>query len=185
MRASHSYAPIRSIARAMSGQGTMGTVSMQGYSTTSAPRSRSRPARVPARSLGRVTTTRLPFRGSLSNQSNRSPRAHTLPKTLMAGAPTRSAAAFSARVAAVASTRRCMGVVPCSTMDAGVSGSIPAATSPAQMALRLVTPMRNTRVPPVRTRASKSMSRGFPSRAWPVMMWSEEVKSRWVTGMPP
>ena len=40
-------------------------------------------------------------------------------------------------------------------------------------------------VPFVRTRASKSMSRAFPALAWPVTMWREEVKSRWVTGMPP
>ena len=34
--------------------------------------------------------------------------------------------------------------------------------------------MRKTRVPFVRTRASKSMSSSFPARWWPVTMWREE-----------
>ena len=104
---------------------------------------------------------------------------------LMAGLSTFPSAAVWARVATVASSRRWAGVVPRSTIAAGVSGSMPAFKSPSQMSGRLLTPMRKTRVPLVRTRASKSMSRALPARAWPVTMWREEVKSRWVTGMPP
>ena len=169
----------------MAGQGQMGWVRMQGYSKTSAPRSRSRRASVPVRSLGRVTTTRRPFRGRASNQSNSSARAHTGPKMLTAGLSTRPSSARPARVDRVPLSRRWAGVVPRSTRAAGVSGSMPAARSPAQSSGRLATPIRKTRVPPVRTRASKSMSRAFPALAWPVTMWREEVKSRWVTGMPP
>ena len=168
-----------------SGQGSRGTVEMQGYSHTSAPSERRRPDRVPARSFGRVTTTVLPFRGRRSNQSNCSARAHTCPTTMTAGLFTPASAARRGRSARVALVRRWAGVVPLSTVAAGVSGAMPASSRPRQMAGRADTPMRNTRVPPVRTRASKSMSSSLPERWWPVTMWREEQQSRWVTGMPP
>ena len=76
------------------------------------------------------------------------------------------------------------GQVPFSMTAAGISGAIPASSSPRQILGRLLTLIRNTRVPPVRRRASKSMCSSAPARAWPVMMWTEEQKSRWVTGMP-
>ena len=148
----------------------MGTVSMQGYSSTSAPKVRKRSDRVPARSLGRVTTIFFPLRGSASNQSKDSARAHTGPTMLTAGLSTPLALAVSGSAATVALNRRWPGVVPRSTMAAGVAGSMPAPTSPAQMSGRLETPMRKTRVPLVRTSASKSMSRALPARAWPVTM---------------
>ena len=163
----------------------MGTVAMQGYSHTSAPSARRRADRVPARSRGRVTTTRFPLRGRWSNQSNWSARAHTPPTTMTAGLWTAAASAARGSSARDALTRRWAGVVPRSTTAAGVSGAIPASSSPAQMVGRADTPMRKTRVPPVRTRASKSMASSFPARWCPVTMCREEQQSRWVTGMPP
>ena len=52
------------------------------------------------------------------------------------------------------------------------------------MAFKAVTPMRNTNVPLVRTRASKSMSRGWSFFLWAVMICTEEAQSLWVTGIP-
>ena len=84
----------------------------------------------------------------------------------------------------VADTRFCPAVVPCCKIDAGISGLIPASSSPAQMSRSALTPIRNTSVPPVFTSAAKSRSRGCPARLCPVMMCSDDTASRWVTGMP-
>ena len=158
----------------MAGQGRMGSVSMQGYSHTSAPRERSFSERAPARSRGRVTRIRWPRRGRRSNQHSRGARAQTSPTTMTAGLRMPMAAERSGRVRNVASHRRWALVVPFSTAAAGVSGAMPAWSSPSARAGRAATPMRKTRVPPLRTRASKSMMRGLPERWWPVMMWTEE-----------
>ena len=84
----------------------------------------------------------------------------------------------------MAITFRCLGSVPRSMTAAGISAAIPAASRPLQIMGRAVTPMRNTSVPPVRRRASKSIFSSVPALAWPVMMCTEEQKSRWVTGIP-
>ena len=130
---------------------------MQGYSVTSAPSSRSCPARLPLRSAGRVITTRFPFRGRRSNQSKRSDRPQTLPTTMMAGLLMQALRAASGSFSRVETTFRWLGRVPRSTTAAGMDGSIPASSSPRQIIGREVTPIRKTSVPPVRRSASKSM----------------------------
>ena len=125
---------------------------MAGSSTTSAPSSRSRAVKVPARRRGRVTKNRLPKRGRRSAQAKGSDSRQTPPTTITDGA-SRSRAA-SGRVSRVATTRLCPAVVPRWRAAAGMSGAIPASISPRHSAGRAPTPMRNTRVPPMRTRAS-------------------------------
>ena len=157
---------------------------MQGYSVTAAPRARSFSERAPMRSLGRVTTISLPFKGKASNQSNFSESVQTLPTTMMAGLSILASAAAWGSAPRVEMRLRWRGVVPRSMTAAGISASMPASKSPWQMAGSAVTPMRKTKVPPVRFKASKSMVSLAPALAWPVMIWRDEQKSRWVTGMP-
>ena len=147
---------------------------MQGNAVTFAPRALSFPQREPLRSAGRVTITSRPFRGRLSNQSKLSDRLHTLPTTMMAGLTMFASSAARGSFSSVDTTFRCRGRVPLSITAAGVSGDIPAACNPWQISGRVLTPMRNTSVPPARHSASKSMHSGTPARAWPVMMWTEE-----------
>ena len=103
---------------------------------------------------------------------------------MMAGLSIRAAWAAWGSSPRVETSFRCLGVVPRSTTAAGMAGSIPAFKSPSQIIGRAVTPIRNTRVPRVRQRASKSIFNSAPALAWPVMICSDEQKSRWVTGMP-
>ena len=159
-------------------------MAMAGSSSTSAPCLRSFKAMADTNSLGLVTSTLQPARGSFSYQANSSAREQTRPTTMMAGVPMPARAASSSRVEMVATTRLWPAVVPCCRMAAGISGSMPALLSPARMSGIAVTPMRKTRVPSVRTRASKSMFSSSPARLCPVIMCTEEQKSRCVTGIP-
>ena len=74
----------------------------------------------------------------------------------------------------VDTTFRCRGRVPRSMTAAGIFPSMPASNRPLQIIGSAVTPMRNTSVPFVRRRASKSIFSSAPALAWPVMIWTEE-----------
>ena len=175
---------IDAIAMSSSTAGSRTTVRMQGYSSTSAPSARSSRQSVPFRSAGRVTITRLPLSGRLSNQSKRSDSAQTLPTTIMAGLLIFASCAACGSSASVEMILRWLGSVPLSTTAAGISSSMPARSNPLQISGSVDTPMRNTRVPPVRRSASKSIFSSASAFAWPAMICSDEQKSRCVTGMP-
>ena len=134
------------------------SVRIAGSSSTSAPCFRSFSAMVETSSLGRVTNTRYPNRGRCSYQANLSARVQTFPTTIMAGVSTPCFFTSSGRVATVATIRFCLAVVPFCKMAAGISGSIPARRRFSQISGRAVTPIRNTRVPLVSTRALKLIS---------------------------
>ena len=153
VKASHWYRRMFRSASSIAGQGAMGSVAMQGSSHTPAPRSRSRSDKVPARPLGRVTSTRFPWRGRRANQHSSGPRAHTPPTISSAGLWMPISAIFRGRVSSVASQRRWLGRVPFSTMAAGVSGAMPAPSSPSAIFGAADTLIRNTSVPPPCTRA--------------------------------
>ena len=109
-------------------------------------------------SFGLVSRTFTPARGRFSYQAKSSARAQTFPTTMMAGVWTVWAAQTASSVPRVATIRCWAAVVPRSSTAAGMSGSIPAARRPPQISPRAAMPMRNTSVPFVRTRASKSIS---------------------------
>ena len=102
---------------------------------------------------GRVTITRLPPSGRFSAQENRSANAQTSPTTMTAGVPTSASRAFWGRVSTVPEIRRWRAVVPRSKTAAGVAGSIPPPSSPAQSSSSAATPIKKTSVPPKRTSA--------------------------------
>ena len=131
---------------------------MAGSSRTSAPRALSFADIEEIRSFGLVTRIFLPARGSFSYQANSSARAQTRPTTIMAGVSTPWRFTSSGSSATVETIRFCPAVVPCWSTAAGISGSIPAARREAQISGRAVTPIRNTKVPLVSTKALKSIS---------------------------
>ena len=114
------------------------------------------------------------------------PSAATGPTTITAGGPRSTAASPASVVRAM----RCPGVVPRAITATGVSGRRPPRTSASAIAALVVTPIRMTRVPPARARASQSGPSspiasdpaGPPTR--PVTTVTDDAKPRWVTGMP-
>ena len=187
MNARRSYSPSRSMASPIFvfvSSSETGTVSMDGRDTVSAPSSRSFSASLEARSLGLVTSIFSPNSGSCSYQPKVSASLQTSPTTMMAGVPMPCLPASSSSSPSAATTRRCPAEVPRSSTAAGISAGIPAARSPLTISGRLRTPMRNTRVPPHATKDLKSISRVSPAFLCPVMMWTEEANSLWVTGIP-
>ena len=157
---------------------------MDGSSSTSAPFSRRRAAVLEIFSFGRVTRIFQPARGNFSYQAKSSARVQTFPTTIMAGVWIFAWSAAAFRVPTVATTRFWPAVVPLDKTAAGISGSIPAFIRPLQISSMAVIPIRKTRVPFVCTSGSKSMSYSIPLRLCPVITWTEEQKSRCVTGIP-
>ena len=110
-----------------------------GASTTSAPRSRNRPARALACARARVTATVFPCSGRASSQPIRACSAATSPTSVMAGA--RAPAAASTIVSSVASVVFWPGSVPRSTTATGWSAGRPPAISRSAIRGSALTPM--------------------------------------------
>ena len=160
------------------------TVLTDGSSNTSAPLLRRSSAVRELRPFGLVTSTFHPARESFSYHPKSAASLHTLPTTIIAGVSIPCLSTSSFRVETVATTRFWSAVVPFWRTAAGISGSIPASRSPWQISASAAIPIRKTSVPFVSVSALKSMSYFFPALRCPVMICTDEQKSRCVTGIP-
>ena len=151
---------------------------------TSAPKSRSFLEKEEISWRGLVTMMRLCPKGRFSAHANCSARVQTVPTTMIAGVWIFACFAFSGSVFKSATIRLWWAVVPCSKIAAGVSVDFPACTKPLQILSRALTPMRNTSVPSSWDKAVKSKASFSSAFLCPVMIWTEEAKLRWVTGIP-
>ena len=157
---------------------------MTGSSTGTAPRDASSALSADACCRVRVTSTRLPKSGLVSNQRICSRIAATGPTIVTAGGRSPASCTRSTTVVRSADTDRCCGVEPHSTTHTGVSGGLPADTSAPTIEGSVSTPISTTSVS---TRAIASQSTPDAARegsSLPVTTAKLAAILRCVTGMP-
>ena len=108
----------------------IGQICMDGNSNTSAPRLRNFSASLCIRCFGRVRTTLVPAKGSLSYQPKSSASAQTFPISRIAGVGSFSFSILPGSSETVEISLCCPAVVPWDKSAAGICGFIPAAISP-------------------------------------------------------
>ncbi len=162
-----------------------GTISIAGYSNTSAPRSSSFLTSRLACDRALVTSTFLPNNGRISNQASASRIPTTSPITRATGAPIPASTPLPTISLIGPVTVRCFAVVPHWTSAAGRSSGTPRDTRASTMSFIPFQPITNTIVPESPASASQLMlESGLFGSSLPVTTVSEVLIPLWVTGIP-
>ena len=158
---------------------------MVGHSIGSPPCALIRSDNSDAWALARVTSTRFPNKGCVSNQLSCSRNRTTSPTTTTVGGRISAAFARSTMSRNVPTTVCCLAYVPHRTSATGVSTAFPSSTNLDTIMGKFLTPIKNTRVPSAAAKRghSNTVSSLFGSSC-PVIKATVEARVRCVTGMP-